>query len=500
MKVQKRKVANEKTIKTTLKHLYQKGVCDRDVVKKATKMTREQFDKHQKGMAEKWPQPAYMNGQKGDGTKYKPETYETVTRWTEDTKIAYRPHAKSPGSKSHLRYERYGKAKTVGESLRLGSYPEDWCWDFERGFIQVVGGQIREEPLDLEKAEESEITEVDRALHSWYLRVIAKKFGMTSGQLSATKGSSESSLMRGFRLMAQQEAKARLEAAESAGRIISDEDIEVVLKRWPFFKNPHRKNVLPDNKSWVWSDTLGLLRDRIGHIHLTGSTRRYPQVTELFCRWLTDRLPKEAKGFTFTTINVNCNYAAKRHRDNGNFGPSMIKAFGSFTGGQLQYWPEDPGEGDVMKLSKDANVTLDIAKGLALFNGNCGHSVQKFNGSRYSVVYFTVSCHSQASKDDKAKLERLGFTYPKQDENPFDLIRPPQKHLKGSGSKLANSTSNPPWRYWLHEAFADNSPKTAAQIKKFSADRKKRRVQPETSRSFYVRGKHVMKKAKAKSQ
>ena len=58
----------------------------------------------------------------GDGA-YQQKTYEIVTRWTAETKIAYRPHAKAPGSKSHIRYEKYARAKTVGEALKLGSLP-----------------------------------------------------------------------------------------------------------------------------------------------------------------------------------------------------------------------------------------------------------------------------------------------------------------------------------------------------------------------------------------
>ena len=65
-----------------------------------------------------------------------------VTCWTAQIKIEYFPHVKAQGPKSHLRYEKYAKAKTVGEALKLSSYPADWCWDYERGFIRVVGRQL----------------------------------------------------------------------------------------------------------------------------------------------------------------------------------------------------------------------------------------------------------------------------------------------------------------------------------------------------------------------
>eukprot|EP00746_Dinoflagellata_sp_MGD_P165762 gnl/MRDRNA2_/MRDRNA2_95225_c0_seq1.p1 gnl/MRDRNA2_/MRDRNA2_95225_c0~~gnl/MRDRNA2_/MRDRNA2_95225_c0_seq1.p1 ORF type:complete len:501 (+),score=95.76 gnl/MRDRNA2_/MRDRNA2_95225_c0_seq1:98-1600(+) len=481
-------VSKEKSItKTKSAHLYQKGHVDRNVVKNATKMTKEQWSKHQAGMDEKWPLPKYMNGEKGAGTRYRPETYMQVTRWTKDTKIAYRPHAKAPGSKSHLRYEKYSKAKTVGEALKYGTYPEDWCWDYERGFIKVLGGHIRDEPLDLAKAEAKDITEVDKKIHTWYIKEIAKSVGMNPKELSETSGHSESPLMRGLRLVAQQEAKARLEAAESEGRMISDEDIEVVLRKWQFCQNPHRLNVMPKNKKWVFSDTLGLLRDRAGDIHLTSPTRRYPQVAEIICRWLTDRLPEEIKTFTFTSINVNCNYAASRHRDNGNFGPSLIKAFGSFSGGELQYWPEDAGStlvGDVSNLDPKDSVSLDIGAGLALFNGNCGHSVKPFTGNRYSIVYFTGSCHAKAKPEDKKKLTRLGFKFPKVNEDPYALIRAPSKVAKNAKHD-STSSAKKLWRSWDNKELVYTAEKKGAQIKQYADTCKKNRVAPENKRTFY---------------
>lgn len=60
----------------------------------------------QEGLAEAWPAPEYMSkAGEGSHTCYRDETYAIVTRWTAETKIRYRPHAKAPGSKSHVRYE-----------------------------------------------------------------------------------------------------------------------------------------------------------------------------------------------------------------------------------------------------------------------------------------------------------------------------------------------------------------------------------------------------------
>jgi len=478
----KKRTQNE-TSNTNTTPLMKKGRVDRTDVKGATQMTREEFLKCQVGMDAQWPLPGYMQGMKGH-TQYKEETYQIVTRWTADTPIAYRPHAKAPGSKSHLRYEQYSKATTVGEALSLGSYPVDWCWDYERGFIKVLGGPIREEPLDISKGEESQVTDVDRAINTWYQRELAKMLGMKVSDISASAGWGESVHIRALRLLAQKEAKERLEAADAEGRAITDDEVLMTLKRWPFFRNPWRKNVMQPGKTWVFSDTLGLLRDRQGDVHLTAPTRRYPQVTELLARWLTDRLPKDVKSFRFTSMNVNCNYAASLHRDNGNFGPSFIKAFGDFSGGQLQYWPEDAG-GDLKELDKDGCVSMDLQKNLVLFNGNCAHSVEDFMGSRYSIVYFTVGCHAAIEQKDREQLQRLGFPYPSVDADPFELLRRPRGKGGMGGTPGKDHGSCPAYRSLEAAALPRNCqrrPMSVEEVKKITEGR----VQPENARSFYA--------------
>ncbi|CAE8704128.1 unnamed protein product, partial [Polarella glacialis] len=134
--------------------------------REAATMTSEEWKAIQKGMAAKWPKPTYMaESDKPTAGPYRDPTYEIVTRWHAGTRISYRPHAKAPGSKSHIRYETYAKAKTIGESLKKGSFPIDWCYDFEHGFIKVLG-DIRDEPLDMSKVEdESTLTDVDTAIY-----------------------------------------------------------------------------------------------------------------------------------------------------------------------------------------------------------------------------------------------------------------------------------------------------------------------------------------------
>ena len=61
---------------------------------------------------------------------------------------------------------------------------------------------------------------------------------------------------------------------------------------------------------------------------------------------------------------MNFAYAARRHRDSYKVGPSVVKAFGSFTGGELLYWPEDNGNKSVEALTFDARRELVLFSGL----------------------------------------------------------------------------------------------------------------------------------------
>mmetsp|Transcript_16688 Transcript_16688/g.39025 ORF Transcript_16688/g.39025 Transcript_16688/m.39025 type:complete len:489 (-) Transcript_16688:80-1546(-) len=427
--------------------------------RKATTMSLAQWKKFQVGMAEKWPAPAYMSDPHPEGkghTCYRDETFEIVTRFQASTRIAYRPHAKSPGgahgSKSHVRYEKYAKAKTVGQALRLDCFPVDWCWDYERGFIKVISG-LRDEPIDITEVEdETKLTEVDKKVMYWAKKEISHRFGLTMAELMSNKGAGEGLILRAHRLVAQREAKKIL----ASKRVVTDDDVTTVLSNWGFARNIGRQNVMQEGKNWVWSDTLGLLRDRMGDIHITAPAKAYPEVMEVINRWLLDRLPPEAAGFSWTSLNLNKDYAARIHRDGNNFGPSMISAFGNFEGGGLRYYPDDNRKMELESLEEQkeaASQKLDLKQGLALFNGNCAHSVEDFSGNRFSVVYFTVGCHKQMKQEDRAELAALRCNVPSPDLNPFQLIKPPAGYatnIKYKDMKAAASSSkaSAKWRYW----------------------------------------------------
>ena len=426
--------------------------------RRATTMTSEEWKKLQVGMAAKWPAPEYMKDGHREGkghTAYRDETFELMTRMKADTKVSYRPHAKRPGSKSHPRYEGYMKSKTAAQALHNGAWPADWCWDFERGFLQVDKKTLRSEPIDVSQVtDDATLTDVDRAVFQWYRRELAKTLGLKLEDLILDKGSQETTIMRAHRLVAQRECVAVLKSCKKEKRMVTDAELTKVLMQWGFARNGTRLNVMREGQKWVFSDTLGLLVDRTQDIHPTQGSVKYPEVVQVMNKWLTDRLPAEAKNFTWSSINVNKNYAASVHRDGNNFGPSMISAFGDFTGGLLNYYPTDDGKGEPEDVeAREKAVKIDLKNGLAHFNAHTAHSVDDFKNNRFTVVYFTIGCHDQMSKDCRKQLCDLGFYVPARDQDPYRLLCPPPqakryKQRVPASPAQAKRARLPSSRYW----------------------------------------------------
>lgn len=449
-----------KAMKRAERQVDTKGLA---AAKKETTMTSEEWKALQKGMKEKWPVPDYMSQPHPENkghTSYREETFLKMTRMQASTVISYRPHAKSPGSKSHVRYEKYAKAKTAGEALKKGAWPADWCWDYERGFLVIDENGLREEAIDISQVQDKEakkLTDVDHAVFGWYKKELCKKLNLSQKELSADHGCGEGLIVRAHRLYAQKQAQRILQSAEKEKRIISDEELTEVLNEWGFARNVTRVNVMQEGQHFVWSDTLGLLRDRTGDIHCTRPSHVYPEVLKVMNKWLKDRLPDDVKPFVWTSLNVNKNYAAAIHRDGNNFGPSMIGAFGKFSGGELNYWPEDDGKIDLDELQKGGKHEkehMNLGNGLALFNGNCAHSVNDFNGNRFSIVWFAGSFHVKMSDKVRKELESLDFNVPVPDQDPFELLRPPKKKEGlASPQKKKNLPSS---RYWTRQELVSN--------------------------------------------
>jgi len=358
---------------------------------------------------------------------YSEVAYGEVMTWTAETLIQYAPNKKR--GKSFDRYGKYMQAKTVEEALELGSIGLDLLFDFEKGLVWSVGGPKREKPPDSEEVRQAEApTLADRTLskmyHKWQVWKATFKLlddhGVDRRELKKlnqeqTGATGEDSLIiQVGRREAQEKAKEILSAVEAEGRKVTDDDMLSVLRLWGFKENSNRGNVMPEGQSFVHSDTIGLIKmSTCDRMLVTLGTKRYPEVTVLFARWLKDNRPSDLPvDFPFTSININKNYAAKVHRDGNNYGPSMIKAFGKFEGGELNYWPADSKKGDVENLAPADKTTLSIKDNLLMFDGNRAHSVNDFSGERYSLVFFSLGAWRKAPAEDVQELRGLGVPFP----------------------------------------------------------------------------------------
>jgi len=361
---------------------------------------------------------------------YCDDSYNEVMTWTAATKIAYAPNRKS--GKSFHRYGKYMKAKTVGETLALGSFGLDLLFDHEKKLVWATGGPKRERPPDLTGLPKEEIkamNKTDVMLGKMYAKwklwkasfAALEKNGMSRKELKGLndtqdpEGGKDSILVAIGRRKAQDKAKSILKQVEAeGGRPITDKEVLSCLRLWGFKENTNRGNVTPDGKKFVYSDTVGLIKmSTCQRTLLTVGTKRYPEFTQLISKWLKSRLPAELKDtFEYTSVNINKNYAGKLHRDGNNAGPSFIKAFGDFKGGELNYWPSDDKKKPLEEFNHKEKVTVDIKENLLLFDGNRGHYVNKFQGERYSLVFFSVRTWNKIPQVEVKAAAECGIVVP----------------------------------------------------------------------------------------
>jgi len=375
---------------------------------------------------------------------YKPESYSEVLRWLEDTEIEYVPHGKKAGTKSYDRYEKYSQAKTVAAALEFGSKPLDLVHDFEKRLLKRVAGPVRDEPLNLIAVEDTTtLTKTDLIIGAFAYQLakrekggeagddkdpekvrqalrkakLSAKFGVKVEDMAAGVGWAESPSMVASRSRANVEATKILEEAAAEGRKITSEEVLRVLRLWAVKRNGDRKNVMPEGMTWVHSETIGLLHCSGGRLIATLHTRAYPKVLTLFCQWLKDDQENgPAKDFQFTSIIVNSAYSAKRHRDHLNVGPSCIRAFGNFQGGNLKYWPEDDKKTNLESLREEDAEVLDVQNTTAFMDGNRAHEVEAFTGDeRFSLVFFTAGHYQKTADDVREQLVQVGIPFPDDD-------------------------------------------------------------------------------------
>ncbi len=218
------------------------------------------------------------------------------------------------------------------------------------------------------------------------------------------------------RLQAEATAADIIARVDAEGSKITDADVLRVFRLWSFRRNDIRVNVIPEGQQWVYSDTLGLLRDRCGRYLLTAPTKAYPRTVRLVNAWMKDCwTERAAHAFCCTSISVNAGYAAKLHRDRNNHGPSICKSIGDHSGGLLGYFAEDDKTVELCTLKEHHEqeaVYRHVKSAFQLFDGNRGHWVEPFEGERISFVFFTVGKYWKANPDVLADLRDCGFEIP----------------------------------------------------------------------------------------
>ena len=146
---------------------------------------------------------------------------------------------------------------------------------------------------------------------------------------------------------------------------------------------------------------------------------------------------------------VNKNYLSAMHVDKGNVGRSYIVGVGDFSGGDLwvhrqkyqlkscaqSYTPTELA--GLLRPSSNGYVrgwdfpweeriageseALQVKDKWHAFDGNMPHCTLPYQGTRYTLIYFTQRSHHQIDKKSREFLTRkIGFPFP-----PMSLQKPP---------------------------------------------------------------------------
>ena len=267
-------------------------------------------------------------------------------------------------------------------------------------------------------------------------------------------------LMRRRRGAANAAAAGLLAASQAAGTPVSRSDVEGVLLSWGFGRNARRANVCPDGKTWVRSDSLGLIQTRDGKVEATWASVENPAVVVLLNQYMEQRLPVACRNaFAWSSIALNCDFAARPHRDAYNQGPSVLAGFGGYSGGEVGYYCEDDGSGHIAALPAEKRRYFDIQSHVILINGNCAHFVLPFAGPRISAVWYLHRGYAQAPQPVAEQLVGLGFRLP--GPATAALLRQPS----GYGRRATLYCTLPPFRCWPTDcALFDNEEETDVAV------------------------------------
>ena len=146
----------------------------------------------------------------------------------------------------------------------------------------------------------------------------------------------------------------------------------------------------------------------------------YPHVACVLNLWLRTRLAQlvnpaladVVSEWRWSAITVNRGYAAQRHVDANNFGPSVIRSVADSTD-RLLYWPHEK-RSTAPALSPSTAVPLPISRDdrLYAFDGTSPHETKEYRGKvedRFSIIFFLNKRGWHAPPDVTRELSNLGF-------------------------------------------------------------------------------------------
>lgn len=169
---------------------------------------------------------------------------------------------------------------------------------------------------------------------------------------------------------------------------------------WPQQKRPQ----ITDD-AFVSGISLGLnVHPRTGQPQLSKSTRRWPHLAAFVARVTKDTLTRTLlfpNGLPFSSLQINANFKAKKHRDKNNLGPSAIRTLGEHDGGELECFAH---------YCEPSSRLVDPRRSWCLFEGTRDHQTCHFHGERISIIAYTSSQYHRVEPPDAAMLLQLGFT------------------------------------------------------------------------------------------
>ena len=135
----------------------------------------------------------------------------------------------------------------------------------------------------------------------------------------------------------------------------------------------------------------------------------HPSMVKVLTRWCRATLPRTRKGaeFPFSSLQINYNYAAIKHVDGNNIGPSYIMSIGKHSGGAL--WTADQG-------------VVECKDAWKLFDGNKEHATQPFKGERISFIAFAHGLYNKLDVPVAKQLQGLGFNAARSDGKDLEFF------------------------------------------------------------------------------